>query len=175
MSDSQQLPLDIEVEQTPWGKWVDPRRREAQVRKFMEYVDLQQLPNEPWPVDSPEVKRLDPVVAELFPDLATAMAPENADIADAFICFMGECFIEYAGAEWIDDDWQGRQYSFYEHVNPALLIDSEDEDIVTVWGLMDNMIDYHPDDHDGIFSYFAAALHEYRGYHQDKLRDHHLT
>ncbi|MGW4369245.1 hypothetical protein ACWEKT_26720 [Nocardia takedensis] len=171
MSDSQQLPLDIEVEQTPWGKWVDPDRRAAQVAKFMKYAGLQQLPVEPWEVDSFEVKRLDPFVAYLFPSLATAMAPESADMADAFICFIGECFIKYAGAQWVEYDWFGRDKSFYDQVNPGLLFDNHDEDEFSIWGLMDNIIGYHPGDHDGMFSYFAAALREYRGYHQDKLRD----
>ncbi|WP_405181539.1 hypothetical protein OG225_10695 [Nocardia sp. NBC_01377] len=167
----EQLDLGFEVEQTAWGKWVDPDRHAAQVQKFMEHTGLQQLPLQPWPEDSPEVKRLDPVIAELFPDLATAMAPENADIADAFICFMGECFIRYAGAEWIEFEWFGREKSFYDHVNPALRFDTDDEDEETVWGLMRSMIDYHPEVYDGMFSKMAAIFREYATYHEDKRRE----
>ena len=27
MTSNEQLPLDMKVERTPWGKWVDPQRR----------------------------------------------------------------------------------------------------------------------------------------------------
>ncbi|MBH0775789.1 hypothetical protein [Nocardia bovistercoris] len=171
MGDGEQLNLDFHVEQTAWGKWVDPERRAAQVGKFMEYAGLPKLPARPWPEGSPEVERIDPLVAALFPDLATAMAPENTDLADMFICFMGECFIKYAGARWFDEEWFGREYSFYDDVNPALLFDNHDEDIRTAWRFMDNMIGYHPGDHNGMFSYFVAALHEYQGYYHDKHRE----
>ncbi|WP_405176962.1 hypothetical protein OG225_21125 [Nocardia sp. NBC_01377] len=164
----EQLDLGFEVEQTAWGKWVDTDRRTAQVRRFMEHVGLQQLPVQPWPEDSPEVKRLDPVVADLFPDMATAMAPENADIADAFICFMGECFIRYAGAEWIEFEWFGREHSFYDQVNPALRFDTDDEDEDTVWGLMARLVDYDPETHNGMFSKLAAYIREYATYHEEK-------
>ena len=171
----EQLGLDFEVEQTAWGKWVDPRRRAARAREFMNAAGLEEIPGQPWPQDWPETARLDAFLAGLFPDLDTAMAPVSAEIADAFICFMGECFIKYAGAQWVDYDWFDREKSFYDHVNPALLFDTHDEDEDTAWGFMDDMIDFHPGDHDGMFSYLAAALHEYRGYHQDKLRDDQLT
>ncbi|WP_280238433.1 hypothetical protein [Nocardia abscessus] len=77
----------------------------------MERADISRFPSEPWPEGSAEVKRLDPIVAELFPDMATAMAPEKADMADAFLCFVGECFIRFAGAEWADFEWFGRENS----------------------------------------------------------------
>lgn len=173
MGNDEQLIIDlgVPVEQTEWGKWVDPDRRKAQVRKFMERAGISRFPSEPWPEGSAEVKRLDPIVAELFPDMATAMAPEKADMADAFICFVGECFIRFAGAEWTDFEWFGRENSFYDHVNPSLRCDTEDEDEFTVWGLMDDMIDYNREDYDGMFSYIAAALREYAGYHEGKRRE----
>ncbi|WP_054816758.1 hypothetical protein [Nocardia arizonensis] len=168
MGNDEQLNLDFHVEQTAWGKWVDPERRAAQARKFMEYAGLQQLPAQPWPEGSPEVKRIDPLVAALFPDMATAMAPENADKVDAFICFMGECFIKYAGAKWFDEEWFGREFTFYDKVTPALLIDDHDEDVETAWGLMRRMIEHDPEVYSGMYSYFAAALREYATYHQEK-------
>ncbi|MEV6321909.1 hypothetical protein AB0M45_12040 [Nocardia sp. NPDC051787] len=173
MGNDEQLIMDlgVPVEQTEWGKWVDPARRKAQARKFLDYAGIREIPSEPWPEDSAEVKRLDPIVAELFPDLATAMAPENADMADAFICFIGECFIRFAGAEWVDFEWFGRENSFYDHVNPALRCETEDEDEFTVWGLIDDMIGYHPEGYDGMFSYVAAALREYAADHEEKRRE----
>ncbi|MCP2275213.1 hypothetical protein [Nocardia amikacinitolerans] len=164
-----QLDLGFEVEQTAWGKWVDPERRKAQARKFMDYAGIRRIPSEPWPEDSPEVKRLDPIVAELFPDMGTAMAPENADMADAFICFIGECFIKFAGAEWTDFEWFDRDHSFYDDVNPALRCDTPDEDEITAWGLMRDMIDFGRDG--GMYSEMAASIREYATYHDEKRRE----
>ncbi|MGK8485195.1 hypothetical protein [Nocardia asiatica] len=169
--DQLSMDLGVPVERTEWGKWVDPDRRKAQARKFMDHADIRHIPSEPWPEGSAEVKRLDPVVAELFPDMATAMAPENADMADAFICFVGECCAEFAGADWIEYKWFGRESSFYDHVNPALQFDTldRDEDVETAWGLMRSMIEFHPEDYDGMFSKMAAIFREYAEYHQEKL------
>ncbi|NKY25614.1 hypothetical protein [Nocardia gamkensis] len=173
MGNDEQLTMDlgVPVEQTAWGKWVDPDRRAAQVRKFMDYAGIREIPSEPWAEDSAEVERLDSIIADLFPDLATAMRPEKADMTDAFICFIGECFIKYAGAEWIEYKWFGRDHSFYDHVNPALLFDTLDEDVDTIWGLMGSMIEFDPDVHDGMFSTMAAIFREYAGYHQEKLEE----
>ncbi|MFI6043834.1 hypothetical protein ACIA8C_19555 [Nocardia sp. NPDC051321] len=170
MSDDEQLTMDLGVERTEWGKWVAPERRAAQVRKFMDYVGIREIPSEPWPEGSVEVKRLDPVIAELFPNMTTAMASENSDMTDAFVCFAGECFIQFAGAHWFDCDWFGSECSFYADINPALECDTVDEDEIVIWRLLDDMIDYHPEDHDGMFSYFAAAVREYAGYHEEKLQ-----
>ncbi|WP_069163633.1 hypothetical protein [Nocardia altamirensis] len=163
-NDEQQLSMDLGVEQTEWGKWVDPERRRVQAQKFMDYAGIREIPSEPWPEDSAEVKRLDPIVSALFPDLATAMAPENSDLSDAFICFMGQCFIELAGAEWIEYEWPGEECTFYPHVNPALRFDTEDEDETTAWYLMKSMIEHR----DGMFSDLAETIREYAGYHAEK-------
>ncbi|MEV0339657.1 hypothetical protein AB0H49_11565 [Nocardia sp. NPDC050713] len=163
-----QLDLGFEVEQTAWGKWVDPDRRKVQMQKFMDHAGIRRIPSEPWPEDSPEVKRLDPIVAELFPDMETAMAPENADMTDAFVCFAGECFVKFTGGRWIDCDWFGRQNSFYEDVNPAVECDTYDEDEIVLWKLVKDMINYHPGEYSGMFSYFAAALRVYASEHEEK-------
>ncbi|QIS08204.1 hypothetical protein [Nocardia arthritidis] len=169
MGNDEQLSMDLGVEQTEWGKWVDPQRREAQARKFMEYAGIEGIPAEPWPEDSPEVKRLNPIVAELFPDRVTAAtATDTADMVDAFICFIGECFIKFAGAEWVEYKWFGREHSFYEHVNPALLFDTYDEDLEVIWGLIGSMIEYHPEEHDGMFSKMASIIREYVTYVEEK-------
>ncbi|MER7452103.1 hypothetical protein ABTW96_17650 [Nocardia beijingensis] len=170
MGNDEQLTIDlgVPVEQTEWGKWVDPERRKAQAQKFMDHAGISRIPSEPWPEDSPEVKRLDPIVAELFPDMATAMAPENADMADAFICFIGECFIEFAGAEWIDYEWPGSELTFHEGINPALRLETCDEDEITAWYLMDSMVGYDPEEYAGMFSDMAATIREYAGYYREK-------
>jgi hypothetical protein len=150
------MDLGVPVEQTEWGKWVDPHRRAAQVRKFLDHAGLRDIPSEPWREGDPELARLDAVLAELFPDMATAMAPENADMADAFICFLGELFVRFAGAHWEDYQWFGRD-SFYDHVNPMLEY-GFDTDGDTAYGLMKLMIDdYDPAD-GGMFSSMAEML-----------------
>ncbi|WP_040712126.1 hypothetical protein [Nocardia takedensis] len=164
----EQLGLDFEVEQSAWGRWVDPRRRAARAREFMNAAGLAEIPDQPWPPDWPETPRLDAYLAGLFPDLATAMAPQNCRFADAFICFMGECFIRYAGARWVEYPWFGRGRSFYDEVNPALEIDDADEDVFTAWGHMRDMIGHHTGGWGGMFAYFAESLIEYRGDHLDK-------
>ncbi|MEU1546897.1 hypothetical protein [Nocardia sp. NPDC005745] len=154
------MDLGVQVEQTEWGKWVDPNRRAAQVRKFLDYAGLRDIPSEPWPEGDPELSKLDTVVAELFPDMATAMRAENADMADAFICFMGELFIRYAGAHWEDYEWFGRENSFYDHVNPMLEY-GFDTDGDTAYGLMKLMIDDHDVTDGGMFSGMAEMLREF--------------
>lgn len=137
--DQLSMDLGVPVEQTPWGKWVDPDRQAAQVRTFLDRAGVKSLPTQPWLKDAPELKKLDAVVTELFPDMDTAMAAENADIADAFICFLGAYAIRFAGARWYEAKWFGREYSFYDDINPALAFGDHDESEFTVWGLMDGI------------------------------------
>ncbi|WP_024804065.1 hypothetical protein [Nocardia sp. BMG51109] len=162
MGDDEQLGMDlgVPVEQTEWGKWFDPDRRAAQVRKFLDYAGLRAIPSEPWPEGAQELTKLDAVVSELFPDMATAMKPENADMADAFICFLGECFIKYAGAHWEDYEWFGREHSFYDHVNPMLEY-GFDTDGDTAYGLMKLMIEDYDPTEGGMFSGMAEMMREF--------------
>lgn len=103
------------------------------MQKFLERAGLKSLPAEPWPKDASELKAVDAVVVELFPDMETAMSPENADITDEFICFLGAYAIEFCGARRYDEDWFGREYSFYDDVNPALEFGDHDESEFTAW------------------------------------------
>ncbi|MEU7143288.1 hypothetical protein ABZ942_27855 [Nocardia sp. NPDC046473] len=168
MSDDQQLTMDLGVERTAWGRWVDLDRREAQAQKFMDRTGIREIPPEPWPEDSAEIERLNPIVAELFPDMATAMVPENADMADAFICFMGECYIRFAGARWVEWEWVDGEETLYESVNPALECDTYDEDEISAWALINDMVNYSRGSYDGMFSYAAAALRDYAADHEEK-------
>ncbi|MEU0872938.1 hypothetical protein [Nocardia brasiliensis] len=163
----EQLSMDLGVEQTTWGKWVDPERRRAQAQKFMDHAGISDIPAEPWPEESPEVKRLDPIVAELFPDLTTA---RGSDMADAFICFIGECYIKFTGAKWIEWERVDGEDTFYDDVNPALECDTKDEDEISAWAIMNDMINYSRGSYDGMFSYAAAALRDYATDHADKRR-----
>ncbi len=125
----------------------------------MDRAAIARIPATPWPAGSPEVHRLDALVAELFPDIETTTKPENADTVDEFICFVGECYIKFARAQWFDFEWRGREYSFYDSVNPALRwLGDDDEEEVTAWELMEGVAD-HADLGDG-FSLLADEIRE---------------
>ncbi|WP_157101406.1 hypothetical protein [Nocardia shimofusensis] len=143
MGPDEQLGLDFEVQRTAWGDWVDPERRKAQARKFMDRAGIARIPNQPWGAGAPEVQRLNALVAELFPDMETATKSENAATVDEFICFVGECYIKFARAEWFDFEWHGREHSLYDSVNPALRwLGDETEEEVTAWELMESVAEH---------------------------------
>ncbi|WP_280395543.1 hypothetical protein [Nocardia brasiliensis] len=169
VGDDEQLSMDLGVEQTAWGRWEDPERHAAQVQKFINDAKLERIPSEPWPENSTEIKRLDPVIAEWFPDMAAVMSPEKSDKVDSFVCFLGEMLIRFAGAEWIEYEWFGRDKSLYDDVNPALRFDNFDEDERTAWSLVKAIVEYYPDDHDGMATKMASIIREYAGYHQEKI------
>lgn len=152
--DDEQLGMDlgVKVERTEWGKWIDPDRQAAQVKKFLGHVGLDRLPSTFWPADSPDLHRLNDVCRELFPDSDIPYRPENQDMTDAFICFLGACFSKYVGGEWVDHSASGPDKSFYDGgVNPALRwVDYDgDEDERTVFDYLDSMIDHNIEYGDG--------------------------
>ncbi|MEV2222659.1 hypothetical protein AB0E01_22605 [Nocardia vinacea] len=132
MGNDEQLSMDlgVPVEQTEWSKWVDPGRRAAQVRKFLERIGLSDLPAKPWEFESPEAARIGGIIAELFPDIETATAPENADIADQYICFVGECFIRYARAQWYDQTRYGETREWTKDVDDVPLYDGIEPGVI---------------------------------------------
>ncbi|KZM68488.1 hypothetical protein [Nocardia terpenica] len=156
--DGKQIPMDLGVEidakTQAWLDWIAPERQEAQVQRFLEYAGLDAIPSEPWPEGAPELAKLSVVVTELFPTMETAMAPENSDTADMFLCFLGECFIKFTGAKWINAPWFGREYSFYDNINPSLEYGVSDTEGNTAYGLMIDIIEYG-------FSDTAEMLREY--------------
>lgn len=160
MGTDEQLSMDLGVDQTAWDKWVDADRRRRQAQKFMDYAGIRDIPEVPWSEDDPELEKLDAVVSELFPDMVTAMTPEKSEMADAFICFLGECFIKFAGARWEEYEWFGRENSFYDQVNPILKYGFHTGGD-TAYGLMELMIeDYDPVD-GGMFSGMAEMMREF--------------
>ncbi|MEU2104414.1 hypothetical protein [Nocardia sp. NPDC019255] len=104
MGNDEQLTIDlgVPVERTEWGKWVDPDRRAAQVRKFLERAGFSALPPEPWDFESREAIQISDMIVEIFPNMESVKLPENADVTDQLVCFIGECFIRYLDARWID-------------------------------------------------------------------------
>ncbi|QBS43841.1 hypothetical protein DMB37_30840 [Nocardia sp. CS682] len=97
------MDLGVTAEQSAWGVWADPDRRKAQVRKLLVRAELPAvLPAEPWDFESDEAAQLSDTVAELFPDLDAVSRPENADTADQLVCLIGELFVQYLDARWLD-------------------------------------------------------------------------
>ncbi|RJO70663.1 hypothetical protein D5S18_25980 [Nocardia panacis] len=168
MSDDQ-MGFDIDVEQTAWGKWVDPDRQAAQARKFMDYAGIDRIPSKVWEKDSAEVKRLNRIVEGLFPDIDTAVA--NLAMTDAFVCFAGECFVEFTGGRWVDAEWADLELSPW-NFSPAVACDTFDEDEIVVWQVVKDMIESPArSDYDGMFSHFVRVLREYAEDHAEKRRE----
>ena len=160
MSDAEQIGFDIDFDEhtQAWLEWVAPEHQAQQAHRFAEYVGLSGIPSEPWPDGAPEIEQLAEVIARLFPDMETAMSRDCVEAADQFICFLGECFIAHAGAQWFEYTYFGREYSFYEEINPALRY-GIDEDSDTAWGLVQSAVD------DG-FPVVAEQLRDYAGQYE---------
>ncbi|MFD0364136.1 hypothetical protein ACFQZZ_22050 [Nocardia sp. GCM10030253] len=102
--DDEQMTMDlgVSVEQTAWGNWVDRDRRAIQVRNFLIRAGLPALPPEPWDFESEEAIQISDMIAELFPDVEAVRIPENADAVDQLVCLIGEWFVRYLDARWLD-------------------------------------------------------------------------
>ncbi|NKY86811.1 hypothetical protein [Nocardia veterana] len=155
MSDAEQIGFDIDFDDhtRAWLDWVAPEHRRQQAERFAEYVGLPGIPESPWPEGAPEIDQLSEATARLFPDMETAMSRDRFEAADQFICFLGECFIKFAGAQWFEYTYFGREYSFYEQINPALRY-GIDEDSDTAWGLVSTVVEYG-------FPEVAAQMRDY--------------
>jgi hypothetical protein len=75
--------------ETPWGAWVAPDRRSAQVRKFLDQIGWADLPGAPWDYADPEVERIGGFLTDWFPNRKAMVATENHDRADQMVCFLG--------------------------------------------------------------------------------------
>ncbi|MGF0320640.1 hypothetical protein [Nocardia fluminea] len=158
MDDSELLTTSVEAVETAqaWTEWVSPERQRSQARKFLDFVGLD-LPDCPWADDAPELRQLDVYCARMFPDMPTATAAANADIADQCICLIGVLFAEFTGARWVPYTWFGRERSFYDEINPLLDYPFTDEGD-TAWGMMVDVVAHG-------FSSVAGLLREYTDRH----------
>jgi len=116
MSDAEQIGFDIDFDEKTqaWLDWVAPERIRAQIRKFLdETLSLPELPDGPldwWA--APLRSWIEEAVRAIFPDLETLTAPENREIADQFVCFLGDMFIRHTGMEWTNiPEWGTLLYS----------------------------------------------------------------
>lgn len=116
MSDAEQIGFDIDFDEKTqtWLDWTAPARIQAQVRTFLEEtLSLPDLPAEPldwWA--APLRSRIEEAARAVFPDPDALTAPENRDIADQFVCFLGDMFIRRTGMEWTNiPEWGAPLYS----------------------------------------------------------------
>ncbi|MGW0246813.1 hypothetical protein ACWDYH_09265 [Nocardia goodfellowii] len=108
-----------------------------------------------------ERKSADAAVAELFPDMAAMRSTERADMADAYLCFLGQCFAKFARASWYDSP-VGRERSFYPDVNPALHYGFKGSTDQTAWQLMEVMFEEAKEYDYGLFSVMVDFMGEYK-------------
>jgi hypothetical protein len=134
VGNDEQLTMDlgVPVEQTEWGKWVDPARRLVQVRKLLDRAELPALPPEPWDFESDEAVQISDMIAEIFPNLEAVTIPANVDNVDQLVCFIGEWFIQYVDARWIDLTEMPSGYndcediSIYDDIKPGIAFKFQD-------------------------------------------------
>ncbi|WP_024800637.1 hypothetical protein [Nocardia sp. BMG51109] len=144
--DHQQLTIDLGVQledpEAAWKAWFKPVRRAAQTGKFLRRITSDELLIEyfmgglPYLQASPREAEIGDVIAGLFPDMATAMRPENRSLADEFVCFLAEAFEVSTGATLYDDRPTDPARSFYPAINPALRYPFTPR-TVTLWTLAD--------------------------------------
>ncbi|AHH19519.1 hypothetical protein NONO_c47350 [Nocardia nova SH22a] len=91
-------------ETVTWLNWVEPQRVQRQVDRFVgETLRLVDLPAGPVKWWNPPLRgRLERAVRHVFPDMEAFTARENREIADQFICFMGDMFIRRADMTWVN-------------------------------------------------------------------------
>ncbi|MCP2276931.1 hypothetical protein SAMN04244553_4051 [Nocardia amikacinitolerans] len=123
--DQLSMDLGVEVELTAWDRWVDPERHAAQARELCNRAALPAMPQEPWDFESREVIQLSETIGELLPDLEAVTLPENADTVDQLVCLIGEWFVRYLDARWIDlnkipSGYNDCELSIYRDVKPGI-------------------------------------------------------
>ncbi|WP_067665808.1 DUF6968 family protein [Nocardia miyunensis] len=117
---------------TPWGTWIDPRRRAGQVREFLDHVGWTHLPPQLWDDHSPHVEQIGDLLSAWFPTHASLSDTDNADRADQVVCFLGECLTRYAPGHWFDRRQHNDMHlvymgeksvpSLYDDIEPAIAV-----------------------------------------------------
>lgn len=89
-----------------WLEWVQPERISAQIEKLFT-VTLPSVASLP---PAPDSDRYSDEMLEwvgdafnlLFPDADALYEPDNLDLADQFVCYVGSALVERAGGEWFE-------------------------------------------------------------------------
>lgn len=117
--DDEQIGFDIEFdEQTEaFLDWVAPERMESEVQAFLARVAPDLSDDSQW-WKPPLSTQIMETSAQLFSDWAGFLAPENRELADGLIRFLGECCIRRrAGMTWTNSPGSGTP--LYTDFGPA--------------------------------------------------------
>lgn len=113
-------PADTDLERwQTWPEWLDfcePDRIDSQVQTFLTDT-IPDVPDGVW-WDTPVLEHIETAVADLFPDVEALTAPGRAEIADQFVCFLGELFVHRAGGLWINVAGDGDP--LYDLIGPSI-------------------------------------------------------
>ncbi|MBF6229565.1 hypothetical protein IU470_31320 [Nocardia abscessus] len=96
--DDEQIGFDIEFDDKTqqFLDWVAPERMESRVQAFLATTVPNMGDDSPWWKPPLSTQVMD-AAKELFGDWAGFIAPENRELADGFIRFLGECYIRRHG------------------------------------------------------------------------------
>jgi hypothetical protein len=114
--------LDYDEKTRAYLEWVAPEHMEAQVEKFLA-ATVGDVPAEGagtwW--NPPFSTRVMEATVRLFGDWESFIAPENHELADGFIRFLGECFIR----RYDDITWTNRREwgaPLYDDIGPGVQV-----------------------------------------------------
>ncbi|GAA5056594.1 hypothetical protein [Nocardia callitridis] len=168
-----QLPIDLGIDLDDpvalWQAWNNPTRRATQSGRFLHRISSDDLFTEnlmwslPYLGLSPRTRQINDAIKTLFPDMTAALNPENASLADEFVCFIAEAFTTNTGATLYNDQPVPPGRSFYTAINPALRYPFTDR-TDTLWELADQAL------RDG-WATVGALLHDATQQHDDWRED----
>ncbi|WP_030518714.1 hypothetical protein [Nocardia sp. NRRL WC-3656] len=131
MSDAEQIGFDIEFDDKTqaWLDWLEPARMKQAVRTFL--ADTLNPPVDQPNWWEPEVfDRLGERIAAVFPDFDSLTAPDNREIADQLVRFLGEGFIRRTGMIWVNNPEWGEL--LFTDFGPCVQFEGDQPSIVSM-------------------------------------------
>ncbi len=124
----EQIGFDIEFDDKTQAflDWVAPERMESGVRAFLA-VTVPHMPDEAQWWHPPLSRQVMEAAKDLFGDWAGFVAPENRELADGFIRFLGECYVR--GAEiitWTNRPGERKSAQLYTDIAPTVRVIGDD-------------------------------------------------
>ncbi|WP_433714144.1 hypothetical protein ACQP2U_08395 [Nocardia sp. CA-084685] len=106
-----------------WVRWF--RQMDARLTTFT----TETIPGLPQPIWSePAMDRIEAVFFDFLPDEASVTDPANADIADQFVRWTGECFVRASGWQWCTVPDARARGGLYRDFGPAVRGYDDDPD-----------------------------------------------
>lgn len=98
--DDEQIGFDMEFDDKTQAflDWVAPERMESGVRRFLEATIPDIAEDAAW-WKPPLSTRIMEAAKQLFGE-AGLTAPQNRELADGFVRFLGECYVRRGGLQW---------------------------------------------------------------------------